>query len=153
MRFSRAIRSLLAAVILLCAVPLTVQAASPEIFTGLVQGVAVSGYDAVAYFTDKKPVPGKANITYAWKGATWRFASAQNRDAFKADPEKYAPQYGGYCAYAAAQDATAKGDPQVWSVVDGKLYLNLSASVKQTWEKNMPGYVKAADKNWSEVLK
>ena len=98
-------------------------------------------------------MPGKADITYSWKGATWRFASAQNRDAFKADPEKYAPQYGGYCAYAVSQGATAKGDPKVWSVVDGKLYLNLSASVQKTWEKDVPGYIKSADKNWPEVLK
>ncbi len=153
MRFPRAIRSALAAVMLLCAAPLTAQAASPEIFTGLVQGVAVGGYDPVAYFTEHRPVLGRTDITYAWKGATWRFAGAQNRDAFKAAPEKYAPQCGGYYAYAVAQGATAKGDPKVWSVVDGKLYLNLSASVRKTWEKDIPSYSKSADKNWPEVLK
>jgi YHS domain-containing protein len=148
-----AIRLVVAALILACAAPLAAQAKSPEIFTGLVQGVAAGGYDPVAYFTDHKPVPGKADITLSWKGATWRFASAQNREAFKASPEKYAPQYGGYCAYAVAQKATAKGDPKQWRIVDGKLYLNLSASVQKTWEMDIPGYIKAADKNWPEVLK
>jgi YHS domain-containing protein len=139
--------------ILACAAPLAAHAASPQIFTGLVKGIAVGGYDPVAYFTDHKPVPGKADITFSWKGATWRFASAQNRDAFKAAPEKYAPQYGGYCAYAVSQGATAKGDPKSWTVVGGKLYLNLSPSVQKLWSKNIPGYIKDADKNWPGVLK
>lgn len=146
-------RVLAAVFILACVAPLAARAASPEIFTGLVTGVAVGGYDPVAYFTDHKPVPGKGDITYSWKGATWRFASAQNRDAFMASPEKYAPQYGGYCAYAVAQGATAKGDPKSWSIVGGKLYLNLSPGVQTLWKKNIPGYIKAADKNWPGVLK
>ena len=134
------------------AIPLAAQAKEPEIFTGLVKGVAVGGYDAVAYFTEHKPVKGKADITYSWKGATWRFANAKNRDAFKAAPAKYAPQYGGYCAYAVSQGATAEGDPKVWTVVDGKLYLNLSRGVQRTWQKNRASYIKAADKNWPGVL-
>ena len=146
-------RVLAAAFILACAAPLAAHAAAPEIFTGLVKGVAVGGYDPVAYFTAHKPVMGKGDISYAWKGATWRFASEKNRDAFKADPEKYAPQYGGYCAYAVSQGATAKGDPKVWTVVDGKLYLNLSPGVQKRWENDIPGYIKAADKNWPDVLK
>ena len=146
-------RVLAAAFILACVTPLAARAASPEIFTGLVQGVAVGGYDSVAYFTDHKPVRGKADIRYSWKGATWRFASAQNRDAFKASPEKYAPQYGGYCAYAVSQGATAKGDPKSWTIVGGKLYLNLSPAVQKLWEKDIPGYIRAADKNWPGVLK
>lgn len=146
-------RVLVAALVFVCLAPLAARAASPEIFTGLVKGVAVGGYDPVAYFADHKPVPGKADITYSWKGATWRFASTQNRDSFKANPENYAPRYGGYCAYAVSQGATAKGDPQVWKIVDGKLYLNLSPSVQKLWEKDIPGYIKAADKNWPGVLK
>ncbi len=146
-------RLLATVLVLFCVAPLAAQARSPEIFTGLVQGVAVGGYDPVAYFTEHKPVQGKADITYSWKGATWRFASAQNRDAFKAAPEKYAPQYGGYCAYAVAKGATAKGDPTAWSIVHGKLYLNVSASVQKIWEKDIPGYIKAAEKNWPDVLK
>jgi YHS domain-containing protein len=146
-------RVLAAAFILTCAAPLAAQAASPEIYTGLVKGVAVGGYDPVAYFTAQKPVQGKATITYEWKGAIWRFASEANRDAFKAMPEKYAPQYGGYCAYAVALGSRAKGDPLSWKIVDGKLYLNLSPSVQKLWQKDIPGYVKAADKNWPGVLK
>jgi YHS domain-containing protein len=139
--------------IFVCISPLATEAKSPEIFTGLVQGIAVGGYDPVAYFTEHKPVQGKADITYSWKGATWRFANAQNRDAFKAAPEKYAPQYGGYCAYAVAKGGTAKGDPNAWRIVDGKLYLNLSTNVQKLWEKDIPGYIKAAEKNWPNVLK
>jgi YHS domain-containing protein len=145
-------RVLAAAFVLSLAVPLAAQAKDPEIFTGLVKGVALGGYDAVAYFTDHKAVKGKASITYSWKGATWRFAAAKNRDVFKAEPAKYAPQYGGYCAYAVSQGATAEGDPKVWTIVGGKLYLNLSRGVQKIWAKNIPGYIKAADKNWPGVL-
>jgi YHS domain-containing protein len=146
-------RLLTVAFMLFCVSPLTTQAKSPKIYTGLVQGVAVGGYDPVAYFTEHKPVQGKTDITYSWKGVMWRFASAQNRDAFKAAPEKYAPQYGGYCAYAVAKGGTAKGDPMAWHIVDGKLYLNVNASVQKIWEKDIPGYIKAAEKNWPDVLK
>lgn len=144
---------LVAALVLACVFPLTARAASPEIFTGPVKGVAINGYDPVAYFTESKPVAGKADITYSWKGTTWRFASAQNRDAFQTNPDKYAPQYGGYCAYAVAKGYTAKTDPQAWRVVDDKLYLNYSKSVQSTWEKDIPGYIKSADRNWPDVLK
>jgi YHS domain-containing protein len=148
------VRRLFAALLIsVCALSYGALARSPEIFTGLVDGVAVGGYDPVAYFTEHKPVPGKAGITYSWKGATWRFVNEQNRETFKAAPEKYAPQYGGYCAYAVAKGGTAKGDPAAWRIVGGKLYLNVNASVQKIWEKDIPGYVKAADKNWPEVLK
>ena len=146
-------RVLATAFMLASVAPLTARAASPEIYTGLVKGVAVGGYDPVAYFTEHKPVIGKGDILYSWKGVTWRFASEKNRDAFAANPEKYAPQYGGYCAYAVAKSGTAKGDPQAWSIVGGKLYLNLSPAVQKLWEKDIPGYIKAADKNWPGVLK
>ena len=146
-------RVLAATFMLAGAAPLAAQAASREIYTGLVKDVAVGGYDPVAYFTEHKPVMGQGDILYAWKGVTWRFTSEKNRDAFAANPEKYAPQYGGYCAYAVAQGGTAKGDPQAWTVVGGKLYLNLSPAVQKLWEKDIPGYIKAADKNWPGVLK
>ncbi len=149
---SRFWRVLAAAFVLACALPFAASAASPEIFTGSIKGVAINGYDPVAYFTEKKPVAGKADITYSWKGATWRFASAQNRDTFKANPEKYAPQYGGYCAYAVAKGSTAKTEPEAWSIVADKLYLNYSKGVQRTWEKDIPGYIKAADRNWPGVL-
>ena len=140
------------AFMLACALPLAAHAASPEIYTGLVKGVAVGGYDPVAYFTEHKPVPGRGDILYSWKGVTWRFASKANRAAFMANPEKYAPQYGGYCAYAVSQGGIAKGDPMVWTIVGGKLYLNLSPAVQTLWAKDEAGYIKAADKSWPGVL-
>ncbi len=128
------------------------RAAEPPIFTGLVKGVAVGGYDPVAYFTEKTAVKGRPDLTVEHAGVTWRFSSEANRSAFQADPGKYAPQYGGYCAYAVAHGYTAKGDPEAWSVVDGKLYLNYDKSVRRDWEKDIPGYVKKADANWPQVL-
>jgi YHS domain-containing protein len=122
------------------------------IFTGIVQGVAVGGYDPVAYFTDKKPVEGKADVAHVHEGVTYRFSSAANRDAFKAAPAKFVPQYGGYCAWAVSQGYTAKGDPNVWSITDGKLYLNFNKSVQSGWEKDVPGLIKKADANWPTVL-
>ena len=141
-----------AAVALAVLAPLAAEARSPEIFTGIVAKTAVGGYDTVAYFTDGKAVRGDPKITYAWKGATWRFASEKNRELFKDKPEAYAPQYGGYCAWAVAEGDTAKGDPQQWTIVDGKLYLNYNASVKRTWDKNKPGNIARGDKNWPKVL-
>jgi len=126
--------------------------AAPPVYTGIVKGVAVGGYDTVAFFTDGKPAKGNKDLTTNYDGATWRFASAANRDAFQADPAKYAPQYGGYCAYAVSKGSTAKGDPQAWTVHDGKLYLNYNKNVRATWAKDIPGNVKKGDANWPAVL-
>ena len=126
---------------------------APAVDTGIIKGVAVGGYDPVAYFTEKKPVPGKADITFVHEGATWRFASATNRDAFKADPAKYAPQYGGHCAWAVSQGYTAKGDPLAWTVTGGKLYLNYNKSVQSNWEKSIPGNIAKGDANWPNKVK
>lgn len=123
-----------------------------SVYTGIVKGVAAGGYDPVAYFTDKKPVAGKSEFTHEHDGAVWRFSSAANRDAFKAEPAKYAPQYGGYCAWAVSQGYTAKGDPNIWSVVDDKLYLNYDKGVQSNWEKDKAGHIKKADANWPKVL-
>ncbi len=127
-------------------------AASDEIFTGLVEGVAVGGYDPVAYFTEDKPVKGSEDITAEYQGATWRFASTENRDSFLADPERYAPQYGGYCAFAVSSGYTAKADPEAWRIVDGKLYLNYSKGVQKRWSQDIPGHISKADSNWPGVL-
>jgi hypothetical protein len=132
--------------------PVSAKAPQPQIFTGLVKGVAVGGYDPVAYFTEGKAVAGKPEISIEHEGAAWRFASAANRDAFTADPARYAPQYGGYCAYAVAKGYTAKGDPNAWSVVGGKLYLNYNRPTKAEWEKDTAGYIRSADANWPGVL-
>lgn len=116
------------------------------------RGFAVGGYDVVAYFTDGKPVEGTSELETTWKGATWRFATAAHRDAFVADPGKYAPQYGGYCAWAVAHDKTAGIDPEAWKIVDGKLYLNYSKSIQKQWEEDVPGYITRADANWPKLL-
>jgi YHS domain-containing protein len=126
--------------------------AEPPVFTGLIEGVAVGGYDPVAYFAQGKPVKGSKDLTLQYEGATWRFASAENRSAFAGDPAKYAPQYGGYCAYAVSKGATAKAEPDAWTIHDGKLYLNYDKSVQAKWEKDIPGYVAKADANWPGVL-
>lgn len=111
-------------------------------------GVAIEGYDAVAYFTDGRPVEGSKAYTFEWHGATWRFASAEHRDLFVAAPEEYAPQYGGYCAWAVANGYTASIDPSAWKIHDGKLYLNYDKEVQQKWAADIPGNVAKADANW-----
>jgi YHS domain-containing protein len=113
---------------------------------------AVSGYDVVAYFEDGEPREGSPQWSHDWNGATWRFASEAHRAVFAADPERYAPQYGGYCAYAVAKGGTATVDPEAWSVREGKLYLNYSKRIQARWEKDVPGYVAKADANWPGVL-
>ena len=148
---TRTRRVLFAAALVLSA-PLAAHAKSPEIYTGFLSSAAVGGYDPVAYFTEGKPVAGKSGIAHQWKGATWRFSSEKNRDLFKAEPAKYAPQYGGYCAWAVSQGYTAKGDPNYWKVVDGKLYLNYDASVQKNWEKDISGHISNANRNWPKVL-
>jgi YHS domain-containing protein len=114
-------------------------------------GLAIRGYDPVAYFAEQRPVPGQAEFSLDWMGATWRFASAANRDAFAAEPERYAPQYGGYCAYAVSQGYTASIDPDAWKVVDDKLYLNYSKSVQRRWQRDIPGHIAKGDQNWPKL--
>jgi hypothetical protein len=116
-------------------------------------GVAIKGYDAVAYFTDSKPIKGSPAFAHQWMGATWHFSTAAHRDEFARTPEKFAPQYGGYCAYGVSQNHTAPIDPEAWTVLDGKLYLNYSQGVKKTWSKEIPKYVEQADKNWPGLHK
>lgn len=115
-------------------------------------GTAIDGTDPVAYFTEGRPVEGKSSIAHEWNGAKWRFSSEENRATFIANPEKYAPQYGGYCSWAVSQGYTASTDPEAWKIVDGKLYLNYSKSVQRRWEQNIPGNISAGDKNWPKVL-
>ena len=123
------------------------------VYTGTFSSTAVSGYDTVAYFTLGKPVEGKREFATTWKGAEWRFASAANLEAFKANPEKYAPQYGGYCAWAVSQGKDASADPEQWSIIDGKLYLNYNADIQKKWSADKANFIKAADKNWPDLLK
>lgn len=116
-------------------------------------GLAIGGYDPVAYFTEQRPVWGNSKYTHQWQGVTWQFDSETNKKLFAANPEKYAPQYGGYCAYAVAKGAIAQGDPNSWSVIDNKLYLNYSPAIKQRWSNNINGYTSRADANWPKLIK
>ncbi len=111
-------------------------------------GFALHGYDPVAYFTKGEPTPGQDRFTAEYQGATYRFATAENRDRFAADPANYAPQYGGYCAFGTAMGRKFDGDPQAWSVVDGKLYLNLNKKVQTRWKENPEGFIRGANHNW-----
>jgi YHS domain-containing protein len=147
-----AVALVLGAALMLAVLAPGARAKEPPVYTGLVKGVAVGGYDPVAYFTEGRAVPGSKDITLEHEGATWRFATEASREAFKADPTRYAPQYGGYCAYAVANGYTAKGDPEAWSVHEGRLYLNYDRTVRSTWEKDKVGYIAKAEKNWPGVL-
>jgi YHS domain-containing protein len=114
-------------------------------------GVAIKGYDPVAYFTEGKPVAGSPEHTFEYKGSTFRFASPANRDTFTADPEKYAPRYGGFCAFGAAGGYKAKIEPEAFTIVDDKLYLNYNGAIQERWRKDVAGYVAKADAKWPEV--
>ncbi len=114
-------------------------------------GTAIRGYDPVAYFTQGKPVEGSAEHSVDYKGARWQFTSAENRQLFAADPEKYVPQYGGYCAWAAANNYIASTDPHAWSIKDGKLYLNYSKFVRARWAVDKAGNIAKGDINWPSL--
>ncbi len=127
-----------------------VMAKKPSTYTS--GGAAVGGYDPVAYFKQGKAVKGSSKHATKYKGATYRFASAENLKAFKASPARYAPQFGGYCAWAVSQGYTAHGDPRAWSVVGGKLYLNYNSSVRSKWKRNASSNIKKGRANWPKVL-
>ena len=147
----------LIAALAIAAVPLTVMpataSAEPPIYTDLFSDVAVQGHDAVAYFKEGKPVKGSKDFTADYLGAEFRFATAANRDVFLANPEAFAPQFGGYCAWAVSQGYHAKGDARFWKIVDGKLYLNYNASVQEKWEGDIPGFIKSGEENWPRINK
>ncbi|WP_326520696.1 YHS domain-containing (seleno)protein [Leptothoe spongobia] len=115
-------------------------------------GLAIRGTDPVAYFTQGGPVAGSTEFTHTWNNATWQFATAENRDLFVANPEQYAPQYGGFCAWAVSQGYTASIDPNAWRIVDGKLYLNYNKGVQRQWERDIPGNISQANANWPGIL-
>jgi YHS domain-containing protein len=112
---------------------------------------AIRGYDPVAYFTDGKPVEGKEEFVYNWSNANWYFSSKQHLDLFKANPGKYAPQYGGYCAYGLSRGYKASTVPEAWTIDNGKLYLNYSLSVRGDWDKNRQERIQKADNYWPEI--
>ena len=111
--------------------------------------VAIHGYDTVAYFTEGKPMKGKDEFEETWEDARWQFASATNRDLFKANPERYAPQFGGYCAGGLAVGEYADGDPKLWAIVDDKLYFVKNKKYFTEWSKAAKGHIHFAEYNWN----
>ncbi|MBZ0112002.1 MAG: YHS domain-containing protein [Thermoanaerobaculia bacterium] len=126
--------------------------AADAVNTTLFGNLAIEGYDAVAYFTDGEAVKGRADYTLEWQGANWRFASGDHRDLFEADPTRYAPQYGGYCAFAVAKGKMVGIDPEAWQIVDDKLYLQYSKKVQKQWQEDIPGFITKADENWPKLI-
>ncbi|MEY1556047.1 YHS domain-containing (seleno)protein [Yoonia sp. R2331] len=125
-------------------------AASPEVFAE--GGLAIRGADPVAFFTAGAPTAGDAAHSLMWKGATWQFASAENMTLFEANPEAYAPQFGGYCAFAMSKGAIATSVPEAWTIVDDKLYLNYSVNVRTIWSQDIPGNIEKANGHWPDIL-
>ncbi len=148
--YKKSLGSMIFAMLMVLSIPAH---AKPPIYTTFFSDLAVAGYDTVAYFTENQAVKGSKQFKTEYKGATWRFKNTDNLAAFKANPEKYAPQYGGYCAWAVANNDTAKGDPHQWTIHSGKLYLNYDAEIQSRWLKDKEGFINAADKNWPNVIK
>jgi YHS domain-containing protein len=115
-------------------------------------GVALQGHDPVAYFTEGKPVAGQADYAVEHNGASYRFASAENRDLFVSDPDKYAPQYGGYCAFGTTFNMKVPGDPTAFKVVDDKLYINSNPDILSRWSQDIPGNIGKANSAWPEIV-
>ncbi|MGC4038937.1 MAG: YHS domain-containing (seleno)protein [Chitinophagaceae bacterium] len=130
---------------------LIIQAAAQKSEIFVKDGAAIRGYDAVAYFTSGKPVKGSKEFSVNYKDATWLFSSKQNAETFKANPEKYLPQYGGYCAYGLANGHKATTEPDAWTILNGKLYLNYDKDIQQKWNKKQADYIIAADKYWPTI--
>jgi len=125
-------------------------AAAPEIFS--TNGVAISGYDPVAYFKRGEPVDGSDTHALRWMGSTWRFSSAENMADFEANPHAFEPQYGGYCAFAMSKGAIANTVPEAWTIFEDKLYLNFSTGVRTIWRGDMPGNIELANGFWPDIL-
>lgn len=123
-------------------------AEAAEIYTRALSSLGAGGYDVVAYFSSGAPVVGSPGFSHRWKGATWRFSSAANRDAFALAPERYAPAYGGHCAWAASQGYRAAGDPRQWRIVEGHLFFNYDADVHRRWQNNIADFIAAGDRHW-----
>jgi YHS domain-containing protein len=133
------------------AMPALAFAKKAGVYTGIISGVGAGGYDVVSY-TQGGPKKGDAKFAASYNGAKWYFASAENMKAFQASPGKYAPAFGGYCAYAVANGVTAKGDPKIWKIVGGRLYLNLNKAAQSRWNADIPGNIASGNANWPKVL-
>lgn len=128
---------------------LTTYAQKSEVFAPA--GKAIKGYDPVAFFKESKPVMGQDSLTYKWKDATWMFASRKNMEDFKSNPEKYAPQYGGYCAYGTSQGHKAPTETDTWTIVNDKLYFNYNKKVQEMWLKDEKTLIEKADQKWTDI--
>ena len=126
--------------------------AKPRINTLGLRGVAIKGYDAVAYFTRRKPTRGSKQHALRHGGVEWRFASAENKAAFAANPAKYKPAFGGYCAYGVSQGYLVKIEPHAWAIRGGRLYLNYNRSVQRTWNRRPGSYIATANKKWPRLI-
>ncbi|HEX5167670.1 MAG TPA: YHS domain-containing (seleno)protein [Cyclobacteriaceae bacterium] len=135
---------------LILSLSISAQCQQPEIYSS--SGTAINGYDVVAYFKEGQPVEGSKDFSYEWKGAQWLFSSQGNLATFKSDPEKYAPQFGGYCAFGVAEDHTAPTKPDAWTIVDGKLYFNYNTDVRKMWREKQAEYIQQGNQNWPGVL-
>jgi len=113
--------------------------------------LAIKGYDPVSYFSMSSPKLGTSKYTATYKGAIYRFSSEENRNTFKQNPDKFVPQYGGYCAFGVAMEKKFDTDPLAWRVVDGKLYLNLNKDVQKKWLTDVPGYLSQSNENWTAI--
>lgn len=127
-------------------VGVTVRLGGKPVF--VTEGGAIDGYDPVGYFMQGEAVRGRESITTEWNGATWRFASEENRDRFALNPPKYAPQYGGYCAYGLSEGYLAPVDPQAWTIVEDRLYLNFDISVMENWRETKERRIPLANQHW-----
>lgn len=126
--------------------------ATGPVYTGWFTDVAAGGHDVVAYFTRGEPVEGSPALSVEWHGVVWRFATAEHLRRFRVAPGRYAPAYGGYCAYAVARGTTAPGDPRHWTVHEGRLYLNYDAEARARWNADRAAHVAAADAHWREIV-
>ncbi len=142
-------KKVLFAIVFVLLAIVSVKAQNGEVFAP--GGKAINGYDAVAFFKQSKPVMGADSLSFTYKNVKWLFATQADLDAFKAAPEHFAPQYGGYCAYGTAQGHKSPTKPETWAVVNDKLYFNYNLKVKEAWTKDEPGMIEKADKNWLEL--
>jgi YHS domain-containing protein len=145
-RIDSIVKGLLIVLLLLAGLREEAMGNSPDI------DIAIKGYDTVSYFKTGKALKGNEEFTFKWHDKIWYFSTGENRDLFAENPEKYAPQYDGYCAWAMTEARKARTDPEVWEIVDGKLYLQCSQAAYEKWSRDIPGHIKKADKNWGKFI-